>query len=62
MAYYSATVVAGKLFDMHANEIPSDGHSVCDKCNKQFPDVESLYQHKAKDHGSLKLPLNLKII
>ena len=31
----------------HANEIRSD-----DKCNKQFPDIESLYQHKAKDHGT----------
>jgi DNA-directed RNA polymerase subunit RPC12/RpoP len=35
----------------HANEIQSDDHFLCDKCNKQFPDVESLYQHKAKDHG-----------
>jgi DNA-directed RNA polymerase subunit RPC12/RpoP len=26
----------------HANEIPSDDHFVCDKCNKQFPDIESL--------------------
>jgi ribosomal protein L37AE/L43A len=31
----------------HANEIRSD-----DKCNKQFPDIESLYQHNAKDHGT----------
>jgi DNA-directed RNA polymerase subunit RPC12/RpoP len=37
----------------HANEIQnSDDHFDCDKCNKQFPDVESLYQHKAKDHGA----------
>ena len=34
----------------HANEILGDDHFVCDKCNKQFPDIESLYQHKAKDH------------
>ena len=34
----------------HASEILSDDHFVCDKCNKQFPDIESLYQHKAKDH------------
>jgi DNA-directed RNA polymerase subunit RPC12/RpoP len=36
----------------HANEIRSDDHFDCDKCNKQFPDVESLYQHNAKDHGT----------
>jgi hypothetical protein len=36
----------------HASEILSDDHFVCDKCNKQFPDIESLYQHKAKDHGT----------
>jgi DNA-directed RNA polymerase subunit RPC12/RpoP len=36
----------------HASEIQkSDDHFLCDKCNKQFPDIESLYQHKAKDHG-----------
>ena len=34
----------------HASEIRSDDHFVCDKCNKQFSDIESLYQHKAKDH------------
>jgi predicted SprT family Zn-dependent metalloprotease len=28
------------------------GKYACDKCNKQFPDVESLYQHNAKDHGT----------
>ena len=42
----------GREIIRHTNEIPSDGHSVCDKCNKQFPDVESLYQHKAKDRGT----------
>jgi uncharacterized Zn-finger protein len=36
----------------HANEIQSDDHFDCDKCNKQFPDIESLYQHKTKDHGT----------
>jgi KRAB domain-containing zinc finger protein len=36
----------------HANKIRSDDHFVCDKCDKQFPDIESLYQHKAKDHGT----------
>ena len=36
----------------HANEILSDDHFLCDKCDKQFPDIESLYQHKAKDHGT----------
>jgi DNA-directed RNA polymerase subunit RPC12/RpoP len=36
----------------HAIEIISDDHFVCDKCNKQFPDIESLNQHKAKDHGT----------
>ena len=36
----------------HANAILSDDHFDCDKCNKQFPDVERLYQHKAKDHGT----------
>ena len=35
----------------HASEILSDDHFDCDKCDKQFPDIESLYQHKAKDHG-----------
>ena len=35
----------------HANEIQGDDHFVCDKCDKQFPDIESLYQHRAKDHG-----------
>ena len=35
----------------HANEILRDDHFDCDKCNKQFPDIESLYQHKAKDYG-----------
>ena len=34
----------------HANKIQSDDHFDCDKCNKQFPDIESLCQHKAKDH------------
>ena len=32
----------------HANEMQSDDHFG----NKQFPDIESLYQHKAKDHGT----------
>ena len=36
----------------HASEILRDDHFDCDKCNKQFPDIESLYQHKAKDHGT----------
>ena len=37
----------------HANnEIQSDDHFDCDKCNKPFPDIESLYQHKTKDHGT----------
>jgi KRAB domain-containing zinc finger protein len=36
----------------HASEILSANHFDCDKCNKQFPDIESLYQHKAKDHGT----------
>ena len=36
----------------HANRIQRDDHFLCDKCNKQFPDIESLYQHKAKDHGT----------
>jgi hypothetical protein len=36
----------------HASEILSDDHFLCDKCNKQFPDIESLYQHKAKDHST----------
>jgi KRAB domain-containing zinc finger protein len=36
----------------HANDIMSDDHFVCDKCNKQFPDFQSLYQHKTKDHGT----------
>jgi hypothetical protein len=35
----------------HASEILSD-HFDCDKCNKQFPDIESLYYHKAKEHGT----------
>jgi KRAB domain-containing zinc finger protein len=33
-------------------EILSVDYFVCDKCDKQFPDIESLYQHKAKDHGT----------
>ena len=36
----------------HANEILSDDHFDCDKCNNQFPDIESLYEHKARDHGT----------
>jgi uncharacterized Zn-finger protein len=36
----------------HASEIQSDDHFVCDKCDEQFPDIESLCQHKAKDHGT----------
>jgi DNA-directed RNA polymerase subunit RPC12/RpoP len=36
----------------HANKIQSDDHFDCDKCNKQFPYIEGLYQHKAKDHGT----------
>ena len=36
----------------HASEILSDDYFDFDKCNKQFPDIESLYQHKAKDHGT----------
>jgi DNA-directed RNA polymerase subunit RPC12/RpoP len=36
-----------------ANEIHErDDHFVCNKCNKRFPDIESLYQHKARDHGT----------
>ena len=35
-----------------ASEILSANHFVCDKWNKQFLDIESLYQHKAKDHGT----------
>jgi hypothetical protein len=34
----------------HASEVRSDNHFDCDKCGKQFRDIESLYQHKAKDH------------
>ncbi|CAB4035799.1 zinc finger 271-like, partial [Paramuricea clavata] len=34
----------------HANEMTV--RNDCDKCNKQSPDIESLYQHKAKDHGT----------
>ena len=48
MAYYCATPVG----QGHANKIQSDDHFDCDKCNKQFPDIESLYQHKAKDYGT----------
>ena len=33
-------------------EILSGDYFVCDKCDKQFPDIESLYQHKAKVHGT----------
>jgi DNA-directed RNA polymerase subunit RPC12/RpoP len=36
----------------HASEKPSDDHFECDKCNKQFPDIEHLYQHKTKDHDA----------
>ena len=36
----------------HANEILSDDHFDCDRCNKPFPDIERLCQHKAKDHGT----------
>ena len=36
----------------HAIDILGDDHFDCDKCNKQFPDIESLYQHKAKDNGT----------
>jgi hypothetical protein len=55
MAYFSATVVAGKLYIQgqgYAGEILSCHHFPCDKCDKQFPDIESLCQHKAKDHGT----------
>jgi hypothetical protein len=36
----------------YANEILGDDHFVCDKCSKQFPDFQSLNQHKAKVHGT----------
>ena len=36
----------------HANEILSGDHFECDKCNKQFPDIQSLNHHKAKEHGT----------
>ncbi|CAB4021896.1 zinc finger 501-like, partial [Paramuricea clavata] len=36
----------------HANNILSDDQFDCDKCNKLFPDIERLSQHKAKDHGT----------
>jgi KRAB domain-containing zinc finger protein len=36
----------------HVNEMLIDDYFVCDKCNKQFPDIESLYQHKTKAHGT----------
>ncbi|CAB3976646.1 zinc finger 836 [Paramuricea clavata] len=35
-----------------ANEILSDDQNICDECNKQFPDIQSVYQHKARDHGA----------
>jgi predicted RNA-binding Zn-ribbon protein involved in translation (DUF1610 family) len=36
----------------HANEMPSSSHYNCDKCNKEFPDILGLTQHKVKDHGT----------
>jgi hypothetical protein len=33
-------------------EILSGDYFFCDKCDKQVPDIESLYQHQAKDHGT----------
>jgi uncharacterized C2H2 Zn-finger protein len=36
----------------HDGETLSGDYFVCDKCDKQFPDIESLYQHKAKNHGT----------
>ncbi|CAB4027811.1 zinc finger 271-like, partial, partial [Paramuricea clavata] len=36
----------------HANEMLSGDHVECDKCNRQFPDIQSLNQHKAKEHGT----------
>ena len=59
MAYYSTTVAAGKLFNGKDKDMlmrywvviilcVRDKQFPCDKCNEQFPDIESLYQHKAK--------------
>ena len=36
----------------HADGTLCDDHSDCDKCNKQFLDIESLYQHKTNVHGT----------
>ena len=35
----------------HAHETFCDDHFDCDKCNKQFADIQCLNEHKAKEHG-----------
>jgi DNA-directed RNA polymerase subunit RPC12/RpoP len=34
------------------NGMPSSSHYNCDKCNKEFPDLLALTQHKVKDHST----------
>jgi hypothetical protein len=35
----------------HAHETFFYDHFDCDKCNKQFVDIQCLNEHKAKEHG-----------
>ena len=35
----------------HTHETFCDDHFDCDKCNKQFADIQCLNEHKAKEHG-----------
>ena len=35
----------------HTHETFCEDHFDCDKCNKQFADIQCLNEHKAKEHG-----------
>ena len=35
----------------HTHETFCDDHFDCDKCNKQFADIQCLNEHKAEEHG-----------
>ena len=36
----------------HSDEILSDDHFDCNKCNKQFAEIQSLIEHNGKEHGT----------
>jgi hypothetical protein len=41
----------------HTHETFCDDHFDCDKCNKQFADIQCLNEHKAKEHQWYVLPM-----